>query len=193
MIEHAPLPTLETDRLILRAWQDSDIAPFAALNADPEVMRFFPAPLDEADSRKIITSFADRHVRTGLSPHAVQVKETGAFIGFVGLSRVAFDAWVKDEVEIGWRLSRASWGQGYAREAARAVLNHGLTDQGLSRIVAFAPTINRPSIAVMRSVGMSRVEDGDFIHPALDRESPLQPLEVWSIARGSADRSVPQE
>lgn len=179
MTRFAALPRLETERLILRAWCDADIDAFAAMNADAEVMRFFPGLMTAEDSRKSAMGLQDRFARHGLAPHAVAEKSSGEFLGFVGLSRVEFEAPVKGCVEIGWRLVRRSWGQGYAREAALEALRWGFEEVGLAEIVAFAPTINRPSIAVMKSIGMRRDSDGDFIHPALAKDSPLQPLEVW--------------
>jgi RimJ/RimL family protein N-acetyltransferase len=188
-MDFTPHPVLETDRLVLRSWQNSDLAPYAALNADPEVMRFFPAALDRAASDRHVEALQTRIARTGLGPHAVEEKATGRFIGFVGLSVVEFDIFFKGEVEIGWRLGRASWGKGFAREAATAALRWGFEERKLSEIISFAPTINAPSLAVMKSIGMSRDPAEDFTHPALPADSPLQPLQLYRI-QASANRSV---
>lgn len=175
----AQLPRLETDRLVLRSWQESDVEPFCALNADPHVMHFFPELMSRKRTLENMSHNAAEAERTGFGRHAVEVKASGAFIGVVGLMEVGFDSPLKGQVEIGWRLSRSSWGQGFAREAALEVLRWGLEEMALSELISFAPTINRPSIAVMRSIGMARDLDGDFIHPGLGRDSRLQPLEVW--------------
>lgn len=175
----AALPRLETERLILRSWQEIDVDPFCALNADPEVMHFFPELMSRQRTLDNMAHNAAEAERTGFGRHAVEVKETGEFIGVVGLMEVGFDSAIKGEIEIGWRLSRSSWGQGYAREAALETVRWGLEDMKLDEVISFAPTINRPSIAVMKSIGMLRDLEGDFIHPALAPDSPLQPLEVW--------------
>jgi RimJ/RimL family protein N-acetyltransferase len=181
-MDFTPYSTLETDRLVLRAWRQSDLAPYAALNADPDVMRFFPATLDRAGSDAHVARLQDRIARTGLGPHAVELKATGKFIGFVGLSIVDFEVDFKGSVEIGWRLARSSWGHGYASEAARAALDWGFSTRGLDEIISFAPTINAPSLAVMQSIGMQRDRSGDFIHPALAEDSPLQPIQLYRLA-----------
>lgn len=161
----------------------SDLDPFADMCSDEEVMRFFPATLSRQQSFAFLATIQDRIRETGYCFHAVEQKASGAFIGFVGLSVPSFEANFLPAVEIGWRLNSAAWGKGYAREAAREALRWGFEDRNLKEIIAFAPTINRPSISVMEAIGMKRVEDGDFIHPVLEPDSPLQPLELWRLRR----------
>ena len=179
MTHLATLPRLETERLVLRSWQQSDLEPFCALNADPQVMHFFPELMSRARTLENMAHNCAEADRTGFGRHAVEVRATGEFIGVVGLMEVGFEGPLKGQIEIGWRLSSASWGKGYAREAALEILRWGLEDMGLAEVISFAPTINRPSISVMRSIGMRRDLNGDFIHPGLAPDSRLQPLEVW--------------
>jgi RimJ/RimL family protein N-acetyltransferase len=131
---------LRTDRLLLRGWCERDLAPFTALNADPEVMEHFPSTLSRVES----DAFADRIVaglerrRWGL--WAAEVTSSGTFIGFVGLNPVPFEAPFTPAVEIGWRLARAYWGSGLATEAARAVLAHAFGPLGFDELVSFTST-----------------------------------------------------
>src|SRR6266508_3945438 len=108
-----------TERLLLRRWRPGDRAPFAALNADPEVMRHFPATLSRDESAALIEQIEGRFEREGWGLWALELRATGRFIGFTGLSRPSFDAHFTPAVEIGWRLAREAWGRGYATEAAR--------------------------------------------------------------------------
>lgn len=179
MIDFAFLPRLETDRLILRSWRESDITAFAEMSADAEVMRFFPSTLSAEQSSAVIAAIQARVRETGYGFHAVEEKASGDFVGFVGLSVPNFEADFLPAVEIGWRIARPHWRKGFAKEAAREALRHGVEDRGLREIISIAPTINRPSISVMQAIGMQRELEGDFIHPALPEDSPLKPLELW--------------
>lgn len=173
--------TLGTGRLLLRQWEDEDLLPFAALCADPEVMEHFPAPLPPEQAAELI----GRHRalldagRPGL--FAVEVEETGDFIGFVGLSEPTFSAPFTPCVEIGWRLARTAWGQGYATEAGRAVLAHGFEVLGLTEIVSFTTRANLRSRAVMERLGMTRDPAEDFEHPALEPGDPLRTHVLYRI------------
>jgi len=169
---------LETPRLQLRQWRDADLAPFAALNADPAVMEFFPAPLTRAES----DAFAER-IRRALAERgwglwAVELRAGGAFIGYVGLEVPGADLPVSPCVEIGWRLAAAHWGRGYASEAARAVLEAGFARLGLHEIVSFTSETNRRSRAVMERIGM-RWSGERFEHPRLPSGSPLRTHVVY--------------
>jgi RimJ/RimL family protein N-acetyltransferase len=166
-----------TERLLLRAWQESDRAPFAALNADPAVMEHFPAPLTRSESDALI----DRH--PGL--FAVEVRESGAFIGFVGLAVPTFDASFTPCVEIGWRLAHEAWGHGYATEAARAVLAQALTEH--ERIVSFTAVGNLRSRAVMERIGMHPA--GEFEHPNLPQGHRLRRHVLYTTQATSAEPS----
>lgn len=161
------MTTLGTERLLLRQWRDDDLLPFAAINADPEVMEFFPAPLTPEQSAVL----AGRHealIEAGEPAlFATEVKDTGEFIGFVGLSVPRFEAPFTPCVEIGWRLARSAWGNGYAAEAAKAVFTHGFGTLDLPEIVSFTAVVNERSQAVMRRAGMLHDPTEDFDHPSL--------------------------
>ena len=170
---------LRTERLVLRRWRESDRAPFAAMNADPAVMEHFPALMTREQSDVL----ADR-IEAGFAAHgfglwAVEVAETGEFIGFTGLSVPSFDAHFTPAVEIGWRLSRPSWGHGYATEAAWRALTSGFTDYGLAGVVSFSTVANVRSQAVMRRIGMTHAPADDFDHPRLPEGHPMRRHVLW--------------
>lgn len=177
---------LETQRLWLRGWVDADREPFAALCADPEVMRYFPETLARQKADELIDRCLAAQVLNGFSLAPVELKETGEFIGFVGLSRPAcakplpFDPCV----EIGWRLNRAAWGKGYASEAARAWLRFGFETEGLAEIVAFTIPANKASQKVMQRIGMARDATGNFLHPNLAPEHPMAEHVLYRIGSG---------
>jgi RimJ/RimL family protein N-acetyltransferase len=161
---------LRTPRLSLRRWRESDVGPFAALNADPEVMRWFPAPLDLAGTREMVARIETHHEERGFGLWAVEVvaSERGPapFIGFVGLSVPRFDppfAAAVPCVEVGWRLARRWWGLGIATEAAAEALRHAFDELGLEEVVSFTVPPNLASQAVMQRLGMRY--DGVFDHP----------------------------
>lgn len=165
---------LRTERLLLRPWRSKDRAPFAAMNADPEVRRWFPGLLDRPASdaqADRLQAHIDEH---GFGFWAIEAPGEAAFIGITGLMHVSSSAPFAPAVETGWRLARAHWGRGYATEAARAALEHGFGALALPEIVAFAVPGNTASRRVMERIGMVHDPAGDFDHPALPEASPLR-------------------
>lgn len=167
-------PLLSSDRLILRWWLASDREPFAQLNADPEVMRFFPSPLTRTESDALIDRIECHFADHGFGLWAVALKQSQEFIGFIGLNRPTFPANFMPAVEVGWRLARRFWGQGYATEGAITALDFGFKTLNLPEIVAFTAQVNHRSIAVMERLGMTRNPADDFDHPVLPMGHPLQ-------------------
>lgn len=170
-------------RVRLRHWTDADLAPFAAMNADPEVMRYLTArlPRDESDAlaQRIRTHF-DTH---GFGLWALEVPGLD-FAGFVGLSaKVPFELPVPGTMvephEIGWRLARAAWGHGYASEAAALVLRHAFEVLALPQVVSFTATTNVASQAVMQRIGLQR--RGEFDHPRLAEGHPLRRHVLYAL------------
>lgn len=158
---------LTTERLRLRDWRDSDATAFAAMNADPEVMRHFPATLSRSESDVFLERIRADLAGRGFGWWAVEILGGAPFIGFVGLSVPRFEAHFTPCVEIGWRLAVEHQGHGYATEAARAVLDLGLGPLGLDEVVSYTPESNAASRRVMEKIGMSREEEDDFDHPLL--------------------------
>jgi ribosomal-protein-alanine N-acetyltransferase len=173
---------IRTDRLWLRPFAPRDRDAFVALNADPEVMHHFPATLTAAETDAMLARIAARWQSDGISFAAVERLSDGAFLGMVGIAVVYEVSPALDGgLEIGWRLARAHWGQGYATEAARAWLAEGLARA--DRVVAFTARPNRASQAVMGRIGMHRAPDLDFDHPRIPAGHPLRRHLVWRADR----------
>ncbi|MEM1367504.1 MAG: GNAT family N-acetyltransferase [Cyanobacteria bacterium P01_H01_bin.15] len=170
----AKSPELKTARLWLRRWQNTDLVPFARLNVDPRVMKYFPNCLSRAESDALIQRIETHFTAHGFGLWAAEIRETQTFIGFVGLAIPIFTANFTPCVEIGWRLAAAHWGQGYATEAARAALEFGFSDLGLPEIVSFTVPENLRSRNVMRRLGMHHNLEDDFEHPLLPVDDPLR-------------------
>jgi len=176
----APAPTA---RLILRPWREEDLAPFAALNADPEVMEYFPRTLTRAESDNVAEAIAAHFDAHGFGLWAVEVPGVAPFIGFTGLSVPRFEAPFTPAVEVGWRLARAWWGRGYASEAARVALAFGFETLALDEIVSFTAAGNLRSRRVMQRIGMHEDVPGAFDHPALAEGHPLRAHVLYRLAR----------
>jgi RimJ/RimL family protein N-acetyltransferase len=182
-------PELRSERLLLRRWRESDSEPFAALNADPEVMEHFPRPLTREESDAFIGRMEKHFTEHGFSMWAVEVLSTGSFAGFVGLLVPRFQAHFTPAVEIGWRLSREHWGRGYATEAARAALTFGFDELLLEEIVSFTVPDNFRSRRVMERIGMAHDPSDDFEHPGIPDGHRLRPHVLYRLSRGSFQRA----
>jgi ribosomal-protein-alanine N-acetyltransferase len=170
------IPQLTTDRLVLRGWLERDREPFAAINADPEVMKYMPAPLDRAGSDAMIDRFMSYFAELGFGLWAVEERASASLLGFVGLARPRFEASFTPCVEAAWRIAAGHQGRGFATEAARAVLEFGFETIGLDEIVAFTSAENRPSLRVMAKLGMTHDPREDFVHPLMPAAHWLQPM-----------------
>jgi RimJ/RimL family protein N-acetyltransferase len=182
MAPTARFDSLRTDRLLMRRWQDSDREPFAELNADPEAMRFFPSMLDRAGSDRLIDVIEERFETQGFGLWALEVAETGQFIGFTGLNPMPDDVPGAGGMEVGWRLTRSAWRHGYATEAARAALDVWLTQLDNSEIYSMTTLLNEPSLAVMRRLGLTEYARWD--HPRIPEGNPLRPSVTYRMVRG---------
>lgn len=160
----------KTKRLILREWKDEDIPAFSAMNQDARVMEFFPYTLDLKQTEALVGRIRKHFKAYRFGPFAVELKETGEFIGFVGLFTPIFQAHFTPCVEIGWRLAAQFWGQGYATEAARMVLHLAFEEYGLKEVVSFTALANKRSMHVMEKLGMTYNPQDDFHHPNLAKD-----------------------
>lgn len=174
---------LHTPRLHLRAWRASDLAGFAALNADPAVMRHFPACMSEAESAELATRIQQHFAAHGFGPWVLERRDQPGLIGMLGLQQVSFAAAFTPAVEIAWRLHAAHWRQGYALEAAQAALRCAFTELALEQVLAFTVPANLPSQALMQRLGMQRDLAADFEHPGLPVGHPLRPHVLYRQTR----------
>ncbi len=176
-------PDLATARVWLRRWCEADRTAFAQINADPEVMRHFPALLTHSESDALITNFDAHFDQYGYGIWALEIPGVCALAGFAGLKHVDFDAPFAPAVEIGWRMRRDLWGQGYATEAAEAILAHAFDDLYLDEIVSFTTRDNLRSRAVMERIGMEHDIAGDFEHPRLPPGHRQRPHVLYRARR----------
>ncbi|WP_329537509.1 GNAT family N-acetyltransferase (plasmid) [Streptomyces sp. NBC_01450] len=176
------MPELRTDRLLLRRWRESDLEPWAAMNADPEVREHLGELLTREQSDAAMAVMQAEFDDRGFGWWALEARETGEFIGRVGLDEVDEDMPFAG-VDIGWRLMRSAWGHGYAAEAARACLAFGFEALGLPEVVASTTVNNLRSQAVMRRIGMTRDPADDFEDPSV----PEGPLRRCVLYRTSAE------
>lgn len=156
---------IETERLILRSWEADDIARFAEMNRNDEVMKYFPAPLTAAQSESFAHNIMAELEEFGYGLYAACLHTTGDFIGYVGFHHFSFDAPFAPGIEIGWRLSYDFWHKGYATEAAKACIEYAIARKMCDRLFSFTAVPNTPSENVMKRIGMTY--SGTFMHPAL--------------------------
>jgi RimJ/RimL family protein N-acetyltransferase len=178
---------LETPRLILRRWREEDVAPMAAVNADPEVMRWIRdgSVRDEHQTRSGIQAWEDEWESQGFGLFAVQIRSTGELAGFTGLSVPGYLPEVLPAVEVGWRLGRSHWGRGFATEAARAAVRFGFEQRKLGRIVSIAQVGNDASQRIMTKLGMRPVRE--TINPTCGRR-----VRVFELSSESTRCTTPE-
>jgi RimJ/RimL family protein N-acetyltransferase len=171
---------IRTDRLLMRRWREADREPFAELNGDPETLVFFPSTLTRAESDAFVDRIEARFEEHGYGLWALEIRETGDFIGFTGLSPMPPDVPGAGGTEIAWRLARPAWHHGYATEAARAALGVAFDEVGLAEIWSMTAVLNTPSQAVMRRIGLTEV--ACFEHPRVPDGSPVKPHVLYHLA-----------
>jgi RimJ/RimL family protein N-acetyltransferase len=174
---------LSTPRLLLRTWQPADLRGFAELNADPQVMRYFPSVMNRAQSDGMARRMQAHFVTHGFGYWVLERHAQPGLLGVLGLQRVGFAATFTPAVEIGWRIQRAHWRQGYALEAAQAVLAYAFAGLQLAEVLAFTVPANLPSQALMQRLGLERNPDEDFAHPLLPVGHPLRNHWLYRLGR----------
>jgi RimJ/RimL family protein N-acetyltransferase len=174
---------IRTPRLRFRSWRDDDFEPYAAMNADARVMEFFPGVVSRDESRVRFERGRARMAERGYGLWPVEVVGGAPFIGMVGLADPDFEAPFMPAVEIGWRLAAEHWGQGYATEAARAMLAFGFERLALPEIVSFTTVANVRSRRVMQKIGMRHSPEDDFLHPSIPEGHPLRPHVLYRLRR----------
>jgi RimJ/RimL family protein N-acetyltransferase len=177
---------VRTERLVMRRWREADRDPYAALNADPVVMRYFPATLDRAASDASVERMEDLFDRQGFGLWALEVARTSEFIGFTGLNPMPDGVPGAGGMEVGWRLARQAWHQGYATEAAMAAADVAFHGAGLAEIWSMTAVLNQPSQAVMRRLGMTPY--AHFDHPQVPPGHALRPHIAYRLQRPGPHR-----
>jgi RimJ/RimL family protein N-acetyltransferase len=175
------MTTLRTARLVLRSFEERDLAPFAALNADPKVVRMLGSSPTRQESDAMAGRINEELAREGWGFWALEVLGGAPFIGFCGLHAVPDYLPFFPAFEIGWRLDPAFWGNGYATESALAALDYGFNQAGMQEIVALTAAVNLRSQAVMQRIGMTRDPLGDFEHPKVPVDGDLRPHVLYRI------------
>jgi RimJ/RimL family protein N-acetyltransferase len=166
--------SLRTSRLLLRPWRDEDLAAFAEMSADPTVMEYLLPLSHRGLSAEAWVARARAHWdEHGFGQWVVELLDAANFIGVVGLGVVSYEAAFTPAVEVAWRLARPFWGRGYATEAAKAALDYGFGELGLTELVAVTVPANQRSRRVMERLGMTRALEDDFDHPRIP-EGPLR-------------------
>lgn len=164
---------IETKRLFLRKWRAGDLSTMAAINQDPKVMEHFPSVKTMEETKAFIDGNKALFDEVGYCFYAAELKNTHELIGFIGIAPV-YDMPCAPAIEIGWRLGSKFWGQGFATEAAKAVIDYAFNTLQLDEIVAFTATTNKRSELVMQRLGFTRSEQDDFYHPRIVDGHPLQ-------------------
>lgn len=154
-----------SERLGFRNWHDTDLPKMTAVSGDPQVMRFFPKTYNQAETDEFIERMKKLFDEKGYCFFATERLVDKKFIGFIGLNYVDYESPFNPATEIGWRLGKDFWGNGYATEGAKRCLEYGFEELKLSKIIAIAPKVNSPSINVMKKIGMEKI--GEFVHPKL--------------------------
>ncbi len=177
---------IETARLILRNWRESDREPFQQMNADPRVMEYFPSRLAAKESDAALARLAAHAAEHGFTFWAAELRETGEFAGFIGLARTPFEAHFTPCVEIGWRLLPEFWGRELATEGARGAAKWGFERLAVDEMVAFTAEHNRRSRRVMEKLGMAHDDAGGFDHPQLPAGHALKRHALYRLRSGNA-------
>jgi RimJ/RimL family protein N-acetyltransferase len=175
------ITTLRTSRIVLRAWRDDDLGPFATMNADPRVMEHFPNVLTRAESNAMAARIRTSMAANGFGFWAAEVPGIAEFVGFIGLSVPSFEAPFMPCVDIGWRIACEHWDKGIATEGAGAVLDAAFGQLGLLEVVSFTVTGNTRSRRVMERLGMRHDPREDFDHPGIPEGHPLRRHVLYRI------------
>ncbi|QQZ10228.1 GNAT family N-acetyltransferase [Heyndrickxia vini] len=169
----------ETERLLMRDFDREDLPEFRRMNEDPEVMRFFPKIRTYEETDAFYEAILKEFETYGFGLFAVERKDTGEFIGFIGFHRATFEADFTPCIEIGWRLKKEAWGYGFATEGARGCLKYAEDHYNFENIYSFTAKINSPSESVMQKIGLQKV--GNFAHPNMEETHPLSEHVLYAL------------
>jgi len=168
-------------RLGFRKWNLKDLDTLFEINSDDAVMEFFPFKPSRGDTKNFIGRMQKMQEEKGFCYFAVEIIENSEFIGFIGLCEQSYLQELNPFVDIGWRLAKNSWNQGFATEGALACLEYGFTTVGLEKIYSVAPKINKKSELIMKKIGMYYVRN--FEHPKLLDYPNLKTCVFYEISK----------
>ena len=174
---------VETERLVLRTWRDSDVAPLLEICRDPKVMEFLGPLQTEDEIRAAIARQRAHQEQLGHCYWAIELKSDAEMLGFCGIQPEPAGIPLAGLPDIGWRLGYSHWNKGYAREAAQASLDWGFANLTDNEIWAITVPANRRSWGLMERLGMQRQHDLDFDHPSVPDDSPLKRHITYCIQR----------
>jgi RimJ/RimL family protein N-acetyltransferase len=179
---------IETERLRLRTWKEADIDPMSHIDSDPEVRKFYDGLRDREYTIGMIKYFNKLFDEFGYTFYAAETKNDSKFIGFVGLNNLKLDIPCladrpKPHAEIGWRLAADSWGNGYATEAARSIIENAFSNLGICDIVAYTSKQHTASRRIMEKLGMSYNPLDDFRHPDFAPDHWLSEQVLYRISK----------
>ncbi len=155
----------KSDRLGFRNWSNKDVAEFAKLNADEEVMEHFPKTLSKKEVEELIQKLRHHFAKNGFTYYAIEILATKEFIGMLGLAFQEYQTEFTPAIDIGWRLKRSAWGKGYATEGAKRCLKYAFDELGIDKIISVCTIHNQQSENVMKKIGMTKI--GAFNHPEM--------------------------
>ncbi|MDO6759370.1 GNAT family N-acetyltransferase [Tamlana sp. 2_MG-2023] len=168
-------------RLGFRNWDKSDLEAFSKLNADPEVMAYFPKTLTSKETADFIERLQNHYIKNGYNYFATEILETGEFIGFIGLAHQNYESDFTPATDIGWRLKQSAWRQGYATEGAKKCLEFAFETLKLNKIIATCTVQNFKSELVMKKLGMKKLTV--FNHPNLKEYPEFQKCICYEISK----------
>ena len=170
-----------SERLGFRNWSKDDLGEFSEMNADPEVMAYFPIPLTKKESAEFLQRLQQHYKDHGYNYFATEVLETGEFIGFIGLAYKDYSSALTPATDIGWRLKKTAWNKGFATEGARRCLNYAFETLNLDHIIATFTKNNFNSENVMKKIGMKKL--GTFNHPKLKEDPSFEKCACYGIRK----------
>jgi len=170
---------IETPRLLLRDWQEGDIEPFARMNCNPQVMKYFLKPLTADESLDFYYRIQTEFLEYGYGLYAMERSDTGDFIGYTGFHNIPFNVDFAPGVEIGWRIRYEDWNKGYATEAATACVKYAKYHLPFTTIYSFTSVPNKASERIMQKIGMENA--GTFLHPVVPDGHPLKEHILYKI------------
>mgnify|MGYP001943647944 CR=1 FL=1 len=170
-----------TQRLGFRTWSLDDLDKFYLLNSDEAVMEHFPKTLNKEETKAYIIRLQEHYKEYGHCYYATEIKETGEFIGFIGLAYQDFESDFTPNVDIGWRLKKSAWGKGYATEGAKKCLDIAFHQLDLKKVISTCTSANKSSEKVMQKIGLQKI--CEFKHPKLKKYPKMQPCLLYEITR----------